>query len=283
MGGIIKWNDKKIEEMRAQGCGSGLGTNYRPWLDRQSFSSLGRCRSTGVSPKTRRVHELFSDVEYNFFLCLERDRSVLDIREQFPLDRDITLDVARLLDIPHPKYPRTETATVMTVDFMVTKIIEREKQLVAFNIKTASEMEDPRSVAKLEIQRAALEMMGIRHKLVLDTMMPRELINKLEWIRRPSIAGNETLPYPEYWNEMETTFIHAFSAAPSTLTLTEFCKRLDSASGLPAGTGLTVGRRLMFSRTLEPDLHAPSIQDSKLSSFTLFAQAGRLRSVGGGA
>jgi TnsA endonuclease N terminal/TnsA endonuclease C terminal len=283
MVGITKWTDKKIEEMRAQGFGSGFGTDYRPWLDRLSFSSRGRCRSTGVSPKTGRVHELFSDVEYNFFLCLERDRSVVDIREQFPLDRNVTQEVARVLDIPHPIYPRTETVTVMTVDFMVTKFIKREKQFVAFNIKTASEMEDKRSVAKLEIQRAALEMMGIPHKLVLDTMMSRDLISKLEWIRRPSIAGNETVPYPEYWNEMESTFVHAFSAAPSGLTLTEFCKRLDSTSGLPAGTGLTIGRRLMFSRTLEPDLHACSIPDSKLSTFKMFAQTGRLRAIGGGA
>ncbi|USX27252.1 TnsA endonuclease N-terminal domain-containing protein [Oxalobacteraceae bacterium OTU3CINTB1] len=235
MVGTIKWTEEKIEAMRAEGYGFGTGADYLPWLHRLSFSSHGRCRSTGVSPKTGRVHELFSDAEYDFFLCLERDRSVTDIREQFPLDRDVTQDVARSLGIAHPMYPRTNTPTVMTVDFMVTKLVNRERQLMAFNVKPASEIEDARSVAKLEIQRAALWEMKIPHKLVLDTMMSRELISKLEWIRRPCMSKSESVPYPDYWNEWNPYSRRHFLSLLQAFRSPNFASALIPIRGWPPG------------------------------------------------
>lgn len=110
MAGRTKWTEAKIQEFKEAKRGEGHGKNYIPWLNRLNFSSSGRCRSTGISPKTGRIHEFFSDVEYHFFLCLERDKSVLDIREQFPLDRELTQEVARMLSITHPTYPVTQVA-----------------------------------------------------------------------------------------------------------------------------------------------------------------------------
>lgn len=94
MGRQHKWTEKKIAEWQAQGCGSGSGSDYKPWLEVTDFSSRGRSRRVhGL--KTGRVHHLFSDVEYDVFLVSEWSQSVVDIREQYPLDRELTSSKGR--------------------------------------------------------------------------------------------------------------------------------------------------------------------------------------------
>jgi hypothetical protein len=268
MVGNIKWTEKKIAELEAAGRGSGTGKEYLPWLNRQTFRSIGRCRSTGISPKSGRVHQFFSDIEYNFFLCLERDRAVIDIREQFPLDRELTQEVARNLSISHPVYPGSQVPVVMTVDFFVTRVVDGQQRHLGYDTKPASAVEDARTVEKLEIHRETLALMGSTHHLVLDTSIPRDLIDKLEWIRRPKVELAEVTSFDGYWEETERLFLKEFAKAAPSITLAQFCKQLDLSMGLPPGTAMTAARQLMFKRMLEPDLRARSIQDSAISRFS---------------
>jgi hypothetical protein len=267
--GKTKWTEKKIAEFVAAGRGSGIGKNYVPWLNRLTFSSKGRCRSTGISPKTGRVHEFFSDIEYHFFLCLERDKAVIDIREQFPLDRKIAQEVARQLNIRYPTYLRTGVPVVMTVDFLVTKIVDEQEQLVGYDTKAESAVENARNLAKLEIHRETLALMGIKHHIVLDSAIPRDLVNKLEWIRRPNIESAEITPYESYWHETESLVLKTIRKAAPSATLSEFCEQLDLSMGFDPGTAITAARQLMFKRLLEPDLRRGAIQDSAISTFSI--------------
>ncbi|MED1517665.1 heteromeric transposase endonuclease subunit TnsA, partial [Bacillus paranthracis] len=74
----------KIEKWIKEGRGSGIGSEYKPWLKIQDVSSLGRStRLKGI--KTKRQHEFLSDLERNYFYITEYSDLVLDIREQFPL------------------------------------------------------------------------------------------------------------------------------------------------------------------------------------------------------
>lgn len=86
----IKWTEKKIAERQKAGYGEGSGSAYIPWLEVFDLSSTGRSRRVWSS-KTGRAHHLFSDVEHDIFIAAEWSRSVIDIREQYPLDREITL------------------------------------------------------------------------------------------------------------------------------------------------------------------------------------------------
>jgi len=266
-----KVDRRKITELEAAGRGSGTGKEYLPWLNRQTFRSIGRCRSTGTSPKSGRVHQFFSDIEYNFFLCLERDKAVIDIREQFPLDRKLTQEVARNLSISHPVYPGSQVPVVMTVDFFVTKVVDGKQRYVGYDTKPASAVEDARTVEKLEIHRETLALMGSTHHLVFDTSLQRDVIDKLEWIRRPNVEFAEVTPFDDYWEETERLFLKEFAGAAPSLTLAQFCKQLDSSMGLTPGTAMTAARQLMFKRILEPDLRARSIQDSTISRFSFTA------------
>ncbi|MEA0564472.1 hypothetical protein U2H26_15000 [Lysinibacillus irui] len=54
-------------------------------------------------------------------------------REQFPLDREVTLQVADNLGIKHPTDNKTNTPIVMTTDFFLTV---REGYLIVYKTRT---------------------------------------------------------------------------------------------------------------------------------------------------
>lgn len=111
-----QFTEAKVRKYLAEGRGTGDGANYKPWLTVYDLPSRGRShRIYGI--KTGRVHHLLSDGEWKSFLRFEFDDSVLDIREQFPLDRRQTMRVARDLGYAHP-ITTDGTPYVMTIDFL---------------------------------------------------------------------------------------------------------------------------------------------------------------------
>lgn len=114
--GPRKMTEDVIKRWRAEGRGTGEKQTYKPWLEVFDFSSEGLVNRVYSEKLGRTVH-LMSEVESKIFYGLEWQRSIIDIREQFPLDRDLTLEIASHLGIKHPYYPGTRVPTVMTVDF----------------------------------------------------------------------------------------------------------------------------------------------------------------------
>ena len=279
--GILKWTEEKIREKENAGHGRGEGADYIPWIQATDFSSLGRSRRV-AGIKTNRTHHLLSDVEYNLFLCLEWTRYVTDIREQYPLDRTLTQTVARRLGIRHPCYPQTSIPTVMTVDFLVTRIHQGKQILEAFNAKTIDEAEKKNSIVKLELQRACLEELGIAHHLVFDKSIPEQKVKNIAWIRSSIMYRKEVEPYPGHWDGLCSAMsfdLPKFSA--SELTLTQYCQNFDAKHGIERGTGLRVACMLMHKRLLTADLTHPSLHAARLSEFNVTAAPQRLHIVGG--
>src|SRR5690606_37259439 len=114
-----QFSEAKVQKYIKEGRGAGDGASYRPWLTVYDLPSRGRShRVFGI--KTRRVHHLLSDGEWKSFLRFEFDDTVLDIREQFPLDRRQTMRAARELGYQHP-ITTDGTPYVMTIDFLLTR------------------------------------------------------------------------------------------------------------------------------------------------------------------
>lgn len=280
MTGRIKWTEKKIEDMVANGHGRGVGAQYIPWIHVRDFSSRGTSRRA-PSHKTGRKHQLLSDVEFDLFLLLEWSQDFSDIREQYPLDRDLTQDIARTLGIKHPCYPNTHVPTVMTVDFLCTRATSGDAEFVAFNAKRKEEAEDEDSLVKLEIQRASLELLGIPHHLVYHSDLPAQKVRNIEKIRDSMVKEGEVEPRPGYWASMSIWMNQMFASAQSDLTLVEFCAQFDSANSAPPGTGLRAARLLMLERILVPDLSLPSLEEAPLNAFSLTGSSRQLRVMGG--
>ena len=81
--------------------------------------SKGRVHRRPAITHGRIVH-LLSDLELTVFLLFDRNLSIIDIREQFPLDPEKTLNIANWLGM---KYPAAKgVIQVMSTDFLIDHI-----------------------------------------------------------------------------------------------------------------------------------------------------------------
>ena len=161
--------------------GQGHGKEYIPGLTVRDVPSKGlSTRITGW--KTGRVHHFLSLGELNYFYCLEWSESVVDIREQFLLPLDRTLEIAERLGIKHPTIPRTNEWDVMSTDFLIDIEIESHVRLKARTFKQESDLSSKRKIEKLEIERMFWTEQGIDWGIVTEKEIPEELIHNIKWI-----------------------------------------------------------------------------------------------------
>ena len=71
------------------------------------------------------------------FFLLDWSDSVTDIREQFPLDRDETRQIAAAMGVKHPADSASQTDIVMTTDFMISVHVLDTVTLLARSVKPA--------------------------------------------------------------------------------------------------------------------------------------------------
>jgi hypothetical protein len=275
----LKWTEDLIARMQKDGYGQGTGVNYRPWLHIQSVSSRGVSRRVW-GHKTLREHHLLSNIEFNLFLCLEWARDIVDIREQHPLDRKLTQAVAESLGIRHPHYPGTHIPTVMTVDFLVTRICQGQEILEAFNAKEEDEAEDEVSLQKLEIQRETCALLDIKHHIVFDTSIPKQTSVNIGWVRDALPKPNDQEPRTGYLEELAHRMEEELGANLPDLTLQAFCASFDSRFGAPQGTGLRVARMLIHKRILKADMECADLPAQHMSTFVMTGSQSKLRVIG---
>lgn len=269
-----KWTEAKVAKLLAEGYGSGSGADYKPWIEVSDISSLGRKHLVPGTRFGRDVH-LLSDIEYSMFLLLEWSPQVADVNEQFPLDRDLTQDVARKLGIPHPYYPGTKVPAVMTCDFMVTLVRSGAAVLEAFNTKTDADMEDERELLKLEIQRSALELMEVPHHLVPKSSLPEPLATNLDWLQKAHVKPGEVEPHPGYFDEMAQRFRrHAGAASSPHKSLAQVAAEFDRLHGAEPGTGLRAARILLSRREATMDLSREHPAERPMSTFLVTEHRG---------
>lgn len=179
-----------IERRVSQGHGSGEGGNYSPWLAVRDVPSKGRShRPYGI--KTGREHHLLSDLEYKVFICQEFCSSVVDLREQYPLlPYGLTGEIARAANITHPRCRGTKLDWILTTDLVVTVNVgptSNDQVQVALSVKYVKDLEDLRTLEKLEIERRFWAYHGVQWYLVTDRSIPPYLFENIEWLRHGAV------------------------------------------------------------------------------------------------
>ena len=174
------WDAKKIERYIKQGRGQQEGKNYKPWLLAQDLPSTGR-DGQREGWKTGRDHHLLSDLESDYFYLLEWSRTVTDIKEQFPvLPIEETVSIAEELGIKHSNDNKTKKIVVMTTDFVINI---GSKEFVR-TLKYAGDLEDARTMEKLEIEREYWRRRNIDWGIVTDKEIPEILCENVKWVRK---------------------------------------------------------------------------------------------------
>lgn len=158
------FDEARVQRFLNEGRGQGTGPSYAPWLQIQDVPSSGRShRPFGI--KSRRVHHLLSDGEWKCFLRFEADPTVVDIREQFPMDRLETYRLARELGVRHPR-TLDGTPYVMTLDFLVTVAEAGGMSLVPYTFKYDPDDLSPREQELMAITRAFWEAHSLELRLI---------------------------------------------------------------------------------------------------------------------
>src|SRR5260370_38175893 len=168
-----------------EGKGQNEHAEYQPWVNVRDVSARGlSTRSKGW--KTGRVHHFLSKLEKRYHYTLEWSKIVTDIREQYPLlQLEETLDIAKQCGFDHPAIqnkhdPKIREPIVMTTDFLVTLMIDGKRVERARTVKYADDLQSPRVLQKLEIERRYWEARGISWGIVTEHEIPGVLAANVE-------------------------------------------------------------------------------------------------------
>ena len=235
---------KKQEKWLREGRGQGELADYKPWIKISDISSSGRSHRV-FGHKTRRTHHLLSDLELATFLVLEWSPTALDIREQFPLNYKTTLKIAEDKQIKHPSF--RGDIHIMTSDFYVVSS-NKEYNQFAFQAKYSKDLDDIRTIEKLEIERYYWQSKGIPWQIITEKDIPMVIQNNIKWLY-PESNGEITFNIEEklYF------YVNQFSQYPSK-SLIELCKEVDRAYFGELGASLNEIRKLLALRFFTFDI-----------------------------
>lgn len=241
--------------MIKEGYGSGIGSDYKPWIKIQDVPSYGRAtRVKGI--KTNRQHEFLSDMERDYFYILEYSDNIKDIREQFPLlPQEDTISIANELGLRHPKNPETGEDIVMTTDFLITVSTEDGIKEVARTIKSKDDLLDKRILEKFEIERVFWKKRNIDWAIVTEEEIDKIIAHNISFVQG-------------YWNIRNIDgFIDLASLEIQDLVY-EFIKRIvddkrsmraislefDNDMSLESGCGLSIFKYLIINKIIKIDI-----------------------------
>lgn len=259
-----EFDEQKLARFKKEGRGEGHGIDYKPWLTIQDVPSNGRS-SRIRSSKVPREHHLLSDNERGIFLLLDWSDDVVDVREQFPLDRDITRKIAKEMGVVHPMDPITRTDIVMTTDFLVDKRAGNKIIEIARSVKSKTDLDDPRTIEKQEIERRYWELKNIDWRMFIDTDIPEKRVENLRLLYEMKSLDGLVVPYPGYWQDICTRLMAALNIV-HRVQVKKLIKELEFTQGLKAEDIIAAIRHLGANKLLTFDLDIPFSTNVFISS-----------------
>lgn len=268
-------DEAKIARFQKEGRGQGSGANYRPWLTIQDVPSTGR-RARVFTPLTGREHHLMSDVETAVFFVLHWNDDVLDLREQIPLDRAETRRIAAELGVPHPKDRHTDVDIVMTLDQLVDVRTTSGTLCVPVSCKTFEDLEDRRTLEKLEIERRYCQKRWGEWRLMTDRDYSKQYVQNLRWVHEMISLENLEAPHPEYWTDCCRSVLQTLRASPGR-SIRGVLDAAESSRRLRSGDALSAFRHLLATKQVSMDLMVPFDDDLPVAALTLTSMSVRER------
>lgn len=171
-----------IRRRQAEGRGLGTHEHYQPWLMTYDVPSIG-VRSRIWSDKLGRVVHVMSKLERAAFIEAEWRDDVVDIREQFPLERVRTHRIAMEMGVAHPVTVEG-TPGVLSTDLLLTCESGAGFVLEAIAVKPVKALQTMRVLEKLEIERRYWTSQGAHWRLFTESEVDLARILNLETLRR---------------------------------------------------------------------------------------------------
>jgi len=251
------WSVATIIRFLRNGRGAGDGKDYKPWITIYDFPSKGRVARV-LGKKTGRIHHLLSQLELIFFLLLDADPDVEDIKEQFPLPLDCTLRIAAELGIEHPMMHGTPY--VMTTDFYYKK----NGLWHAVQIKPSDELEKDRVKEKFAIEKAYYDRVGIDWKVVTEKELPRSLGASYKWL----MSGEDLdvlIPNATKRKGMITSFLELYH--DETIPFRLILKEMDRQCAVTPGTTMQIFKSVIRNVSILVNLYDLNLEEPRQHPF----------------
>ncbi|MCR8921963.1 MAG: TnsA endonuclease N-terminal domain-containing protein [Cellvibrionaceae bacterium] len=249
MGRKNYWNSEaKNRRWIKSGRGQGAGSDYKPWLTVRDVASKGRSHRV-FGHLTQRTHHLLSDLELATFLLLQWRPTTIDIREQFPLDREVTLQLSKDLGIEHPNHHGLDQ--YMSSDFVVDAR-EKVNSRFVIQVKATESLNDSRTIEKLEIERRYWSEKQIPWFLVTENQMPSTVFENINLLYNH--IDDET-ELGELMIQFELFRKHL--PRSESLRVKDLCIKLDLAYDYEPGESLYQIKRLLAQRYFHFDITKP--------------------------
>ncbi|UYM16286.1 TnsA endonuclease N-terminal domain-containing protein [Endozoicomonas euniceicola] len=263
-----------IQKKFDEGRGQGFGADYLPWLFASDISNTISYRIR-VKGRHNRVYHLASRYELWLFLMLEKNRWVTDIREQFPLDRSLTLPIAKATGIAHPGHSlESKVAQVMTVDFIVTVDYGTGYQKdIAIPFIDSKNLLTERELELLEIARIYCLERNYGFKIVTELDIDRNLVDGMHWSFSKWNFENDEWAKENLVSASMTvkSMLKAYYAKP--ISIRDFCNHINTIEKWPVGNSLSVFRYLLATRELDYDYFSKPInENTKISEIEIVSE-----------
>ena len=236
-----------IKRLQKEKRGQGIGKYYNPFLTVRDVPSKGRVHRRPALTHNRIVH-LLSDLELAAFLIFDWQHSVIDIREQFPLNPEATISIAKRLGIKHPAY--RGVIQVMTTDLLVDFNLGGQHLSKAISVKYAQDLEDERTIEKLELERRFWEGEGIEWFIFTEHEVPVLFVKNIRWLA-PHMHSYDLAEQQRMF--VFESILRMLEASPEE-KLAVVLSELDQKQGLERGTNLNYCRHLVAQNAFQWDM-----------------------------
>ncbi len=233
------------DEKRLKTRGIGSGCKYEPFIKVHEISSRGESYRI-FGRNSSRPHHLLSRLELSAFLIFDRYYLTVDIKEQYPLPIVDTLSICERLGIKHPQI--SGKLKVVTTDLVIEL---KNRNSLAVAVKYAEDLNDMRTVEKLQIEKVFWEQQGYQWKLFTEQEITAAIKENLEWLHAANQNPNDL------YTELSVTDIQLvyqrFSGAKKRLSTV--CSVLDDEYSCEPGFHIGVTRKAIAANLIDVPLH----------------------------
>lgn len=234
---------KSVARKIALGYGRGEGLSYKPFISGHEFASTGRyVRLTGRT--IPRMYCFMSGLEADAFIYYDCMPDVSDLLEQYYDTLEETLEISDLLHVRHPfsgKYYNPVTTDLL---------IRKGNVWIARAVKSSRDLEDRRTLEKLEIERVYFERHGIDWKIITEKELNRDLVQNLNWLWYEA-SCEQSVHDPQAESVFQQWYDEDLLPFPTLLD------RIELLFHLPPGGGVSVFKSLLRKDKIQIDLTKP--------------------------